>query len=101
MKKQSDLVNGNLKHYDDSYVKEIVAKFGGIKPMQLAMHHPNHTTITGWLKRETIPEKQRPAVLWASQQVNAQVVPEDFIQDLITVYESVKNKSAPRRGKKK
>lgn len=63
-----------MNHSDP--VREIVALFGGLKKMALALGHKNHSTIYGWVRSGKIPE-WRAAEIQAAQLSGEIHIPEE------------------------
>ncbi|WP_374189377.1 carph-isopro domain-containing protein [Paracoccus thiocyanatus] len=60
-----------------SYVSNIVAAFGGIRPMAKALGRSS-STIHGWKDRGSIPDAEKPVVLAAALRVGVTISRDDF-----------------------
>lgn len=58
--------------------REIIQKFGGIRPMQIALGHTNPTTVQAWHKRDHIPHWRTHEVLIAARKQRLGLKESDF-----------------------
>ena len=62
--------------------REIIKKFGGIRPMATALGLAPHTRVQQWYERESIPLKHAPAILNAARKRKISLRMVDFFEDL-------------------
>jgi len=64
----------------DSPARQIITKFGGIRPLATALGHKNASTVQGWWDRETIPSKRQETLLALAAELGIALAPADFFK---------------------
>ena len=59
--------------------RKIIDAFGGIHPLKRVLGHRHHTTISGWIKRGTIPQVHHVKIWEEAQARDINLVPTDFL----------------------
>lgn len=58
--------------------REIIERFGGIRPMAKALGHKNPTTVQAWHKNESIPYWRHHEILTAAKRLRLGIKIEDL-----------------------
>lgn len=59
--------------------REIIDRFGGIRPLATRLGHQNHTTVQGWWERDLIPAQRQAEVLDAASKAEVELTAADLI----------------------
>ena len=57
---------------------EIIAKFGGVRPMATALGHKHPTTVQAWASNKAIPKWRWHEVLLAARKLRLGIKESDF-----------------------
>lgn len=60
--------------------REIIKKFGGIRPLATALGFSPHTRVQQWYERESIPLRHAPAILQAAKKRKISLKMDDFFE---------------------
>ncbi len=60
-------------------VREIIEKFGGVRPMAVALGHNNPTTVQAWAKNRHIPHWRRHEILVAARKKRLGITENDLV----------------------
>lgn len=59
--------------------RDVIGKFGGIRPMADKLGHTFHTTVQGWHDRNLIPVRRWPEVLDLAKAERIRVTRDDLM----------------------
>jgi len=68
-----------MENAQPSQARLIVDAFGGSHALKRVLGHRHHTTISGWLRRGTVPQSHHVRIWEEAQARGIGLVPTDFL----------------------
>ena len=68
-----------MENAQTTQAKKIIDAFGGTHSLKRVLGHRHHTTISGWLKRGTVPQVHHPRIWEEAQARGINLSPCDFL----------------------